>query len=159
MNGRPAARRLAGADAGDLADLHASALPDPWDAASWVGFLSEPTCAVLGVRDDRRLVGAMLIRTAGGESEILTIAVAPDARRQGHATGLLSAALDEAANRGAATAFLEVAVDNPAAVALYRRAGFVEIGRRRGYYRRRQGAADALIMRRSLVLDGNEAAT
>jgi ribosomal-protein-alanine N-acetyltransferase len=45
---------------------------------------------------------------------------------------------------------LEVAVDNAAALRLYRRAGFAEAGRRRGYYERPGGRVDALVLTRVL---------
>jgi ribosomal-protein-alanine N-acetyltransferase len=43
--------------------------------------------------------------------------------------------------------FLEVATGNAAALALYRREGFVEVGRRRRYY---ADASDALVLRVNL---------
>ena len=46
---------------------------------------------------------------------------------------------------------LEVAVDNDAAMALYGAAGFAEVARRRGYYRRDGNAVDAIVMRRNLA--------
>jgi ribosomal-protein-alanine N-acetyltransferase len=46
---------------------------------------------------------------------------------------------------------LEVAADNAPALALYQRAGFETVGRRRGYYARIEGPAqDAVLMRRAL---------
>ena len=45
---------------------------------------------------------------------------------------------------------LEVAVDNHPAIALYGALGFVEAGRRRGYYRTAHGPADALILARDI---------
>ena len=57
--------------------------------------------------------------------------------------------LDKMTGRGARQCFLEVADTNAAARALYASAGFVEVGRRPGYYRS-AGAAprDAILMRR-----------
>ena len=46
---------------------------------------------------------------------------------------------------------LEVAVDNIAALALYKRSGFIEAARRVGYYRRSNGTVDAIVMRRNLA--------
>jgi ribosomal-protein-alanine N-acetyltransferase len=88
---------------------------------------------------------------AGGEAELLTLAVDPP--RQGRGTGgrLVARFLAEAGRRGAARAFLEVAEDNAAARALYARAGFAVAGRRPGYYRHPDGRRiDALVMGRDL---------
>jgi ribosomal-protein-alanine N-acetyltransferase len=84
-------------------------------------------------------------------AEILTVGVVPGARRRGLARQLVAALLAEADRRGAREAFLEVRVDNDAARQLYRTAGFVEIGRRRGYYD--HGRVDAVTMRRNFTTD------
>jgi ribosomal-protein-alanine N-acetyltransferase len=53
---------------------------------------------------------------------------------------------------GARAIFLEVDPDNAPAVALYRRFGFRDVGRREGYYRRSEGqSAAAIVMRRDLA--------
>ncbi|MDP3371055.1 MAG: ribosomal-protein-alanine acetyltransferase, partial [Brevundimonas sp.] len=57
-----------------------------------------------------------------------------------------------AATRGATRLFLEVAEDNMAALALYAGAGFVEAGRRPGYYARPHGRPrDALVLALNLT--------
>ena len=66
---------------------------------------------------------------APSEREILNIAVARRFRRMGIASALLSQALGSDVVH-----FLEVRESNLAAQALYRKFGFVEIGRRHGYY-------------------------
>ncbi|PWR20884.1 ribosomal protein S18-alanine N-acetyltransferase [Zavarzinia compransoris] len=132
-----------------LADLHRACFPDdPWDAET-LGRLAAMPGALLLCADR----GFILLRGAADETEVITIAVDPAARGRGLGRALLGAGLDRAARAGAARAFLEVAVDNDAALALYRRAGFAEAGRRRGYYRRADGGfADALVMARDLPL-------
>jgi ribosomal-protein-alanine N-acetyltransferase len=89
--------------------------------------------------------GFILVREAAGEAEILTLAVAPRARRQGLGRALVDAAI---ARLGPAELFLEVAADNHAAIALYQQAGFAQAGVRRGYYARSNGAEDGLILKR-----------
>ena len=78
-----------------------------------------------------------------GELHVLNLATAPRFRRRGVAARLLAAALDEAAGRGLERALLEVRAGNAAAIALYRRFGFRESGRRTRYY---PDGEDALLM-------------
>ncbi len=92
--------------------------------------------------------GMILARVVADEVEVLTLAVAPAARRGGLGTGLLDAAMTLATSRGARTAFLEVSIANAAARTLYARAGFSPTGRRPRYY---ADGTDALILRRTLT--------
>ena len=89
---------------------------------------------------------------AADEAEILTIAVDPTERKRGVGRELLNEHLQQAAFAGARQLFLEVDEDNAAALALYRRFGFQQVGQRAGYYRRQDGRpATALILRRDLT--------
>ena len=120
-----------------------------WSAADFAGLLSSPGVFALG--DER---GIALGRVAADEAELLTIAIAPAHRRAGLGRALLAAFGARAAAAGAATAYLEVAADNAGAIALYTAAGYVETGRRRGYYRCPDGRrTDAITMARRLAAD------
>ena len=94
----------------------------------------------------------MLCRARGTEGEILSLGVAPDARRAGIGRALVEAAIIHAAPRGIRALFLEVAVDNEAARRLYQGLNFLQVGRRTAYYQRRLGpSVDALTLRRVLA--------
>lgn len=67
-------------------------------------------------------------------ARISSLAVAPFAAGRGLGRMLLGAAEVEAGRRGCDRLRLEVRADNAAAVALYRSSGYLEIGRREGYY-------------------------
>jgi ribosomal-protein-alanine N-acetyltransferase len=82
---------------------------------------------------------------AGGQADVLTLAVAEDQWGRGIGGVLLDGLLEEATRRGCAEVFLEVRVDNERAQRLYRRRGFTGIGVRRGYYQ--PSNTDALVMR------------
>ncbi|MEM6619932.1 MAG: GNAT family N-acetyltransferase [Pseudomonadota bacterium] len=93
----------------------------------------------------------MVLRSAGPEAEILTLAVAPDARRQGIARALLALGETQARARGVAEMFLEVAQDNHPALALYRGTGYREAGVRKDYYQGPRGArVSALVLKKAL---------
>lgn len=103
---------------------------------------------VLALVDEFGVRGYASIRLFVPEAELMRIAVGLGSRREGVGSQLLQAVQDAAAARGADRLLLEVAEDNEAALALYRRAGYREVGRRRNYYR--SGAA-AVLMERSLA--------
>jgi len=142
--------RPVGAEAAeDLAQLHGRAFPAAWSGEEIAKLLENPTAfAVLA--SDNEPQGFILAWSAAGDSEILTLAVAPEARRKGVGTNLVNAACAAALVRGACAMSLDVAADNEAARALYTKLGFAEAGRRPRYYRRPEGDADALILRRAL---------
>ena len=58
---------------------------------------------------------------------------------------ILEKHLENLERKGARLVFLEVADDNAAALKLYGRAGFTEIGRRENYYQRPDGGRRAAI--------------
>ena len=80
------------------------------------------------------------------EAELLNIGVAADQQRKGLGRAMLLEMLDIAREKNICRVFLEVRASNAAALALYRSAGFAEIGLRRGYYRNAGGNEDAITM-------------
>jgi ribosomal protein S18 acetylase RimI-like enzyme len=66
-------------------------------------------------------------------AQIVSMWVAPEARRRGVASRLLEAARAWAESRGVANLSLFVTSENHAAIALYKRAGFTETGRSESY--------------------------
>ena len=132
-----------------LAALHAAAFADqrPWSAAEFASLCDSPHVFLIPHPH-----GFALGRVILDEVELLTIATAPAARRQGIGRALLGAFETEAKGRGAALAHLEVAADNAPAMALYRACGWAETGRRKGYYPRADaGAVDAVLMQKRLT--------
>jgi len=84
-------------------------------------------------------VGFALSRGLLDEEELLLLAVIPTMRGRGIGQRLLERFVEAAQSRGATRMFLEMREGNEAEM-LYRRAGFVNVGRRRHYYRRGHGA-------------------
>lgn len=128
-----------------LAALHATAFDAPWDATAFADLLAGPGVFVVESAD-----GFILMRAVADEAEILTLAVRPDARGRGEGGRLTAGGVASAAARGAERVFLEVADDNVSALAVYRRAGFSEVGRRPRYYARPDGSRrDAILLARA----------
>ncbi len=147
-------RAVLPADLPALAALHAQGFAEGWSAESLAQLLASPGTFALAAERDGQVAGFVMARTVVGEAEILTVAVAPSARRAGLGRALITAAASRASEAGACTFFLEVATGNAAARGLYSGIGFREAGRRKGYY---EGSAfepvqDALILRADLPL-------
>lgn len=136
-------------DLGRLARLHKACFEDAWSRSDLAHLLALPGGFGLLARSyDRGLVGLeglrgvgfALCRVVGTESELLSIGVSPPFRGRDIATQLMAASMARCRRAGARVMFLEVAVDNDPAQHLYRHFGFVEVGRREGYYQRGDGS-------------------
>ncbi len=158
----PDIRRVGTQSAQACAAIHARSFPHPWPAADFESLLAaRDVIAEAAMAAGRRgkywgkppaLAGFVLSRRVLDEAEILTIAVAPEFRRRGIGSALLSVHLATLAAQGAKALFLEVEAGNHAALALYAGFDFYEVGARKAYYRKADGsAAAALVLRRDFV--------
>jgi len=104
----------------------------------------------LAERGKGQIAGFALIRAIADEAELLLIAVDPAAQQAGIGAALLDDFLAIAATHGVRRLHLEVR-DGNTAIALYERAGFTLVGRRRDYYRGKDGhKRDALTLAREV---------
>lgn len=146
----PLVREARPGDAPDLARIHAAGFHRGWGADEFERLLSERAALahVVASGPSGPPFAFVLSHMVPPEGEILSIAVAPPARRKGHAARLLAHHLGRLAALGVRVSHLEVEATNAGALALYRRLGYVEVGRRKGYYQHPGAATDALVMRR-----------
>jgi [ribosomal protein S18]-alanine N-acetyltransferase len=139
-------------DAERLAVLHAASFYRGWSAtefAAWLTDAATPGYVVCDAR--RRIAGFAMLRIAGGEAEILTVAIEKRWRGKSLGTALVRAVIEDLTLSPVVTLLLEVDENNAAARALYARFGFVETGTRRDYYMTPDGRpAAALVMRLDL---------
>ncbi len=133
-----------------MAALHKEAFGDPWSEGAFVDLMARSIAFAFAAHEGDAPLGFILAWAPLPDAEILTLAVRPDARRRGVGAALTAAAAERAVKAGASGLYLEVAADNHAARALYQRSGFVETGRRRGYYARGVERIDAILMRKAL---------
>jgi len=101
----------------------------------------------LHVAENGTVVGYCLLWLVVDEAEILTLAVDPAKRKQGIGTELLEGVMRDVAHEGANSMYLDVRESNYAGIALYRNAGFIQIGERKRYY---DGKENALVLKRKL---------
>lgn len=133
-----------------VTEIEESAYDFPWSKGIFhdcllVGY----SCWVYQQDDD--IVAYIVMSVAAGEAHILTLVVDPEFRGQGYARKILQHALELAKERHAESVFLEVRPTNLRAIGIYHKAGFNEIGLRKGYYPAEHGREDALVMALSFV--------
>lgn len=118
-----------------------------WTRSQCAGILPMAGVALRLASDaDGKVTGFSLMRVIADEAELLLIAVDPAAQHRGIGAALLDDFIAFATSHGARRLHLEVR-DGNAAIALYERAGFTPAGRRRAYYRGRDGEVrDALTL-------------
>jgi [ribosomal protein S18]-alanine N-acetyltransferase len=108
----------------------------PWPARSFQFELTDNPASRCWVADQNgRIIGMLVAWLIVDEIHIATIATHPDFRRQGIGGKLLLHTLKSAKEEGAVTSLLEVRENNDIALEMYRRFGYLESGRREGYYK------------------------
>jgi ribosomal-protein-alanine N-acetyltransferase len=118
--------------------------PKPWAREHFIDELNSPFASPLVALDSRGVVSGYICPTLIlDEGEIRNVAVRPDKRNCGVGRALVEKVLEEYRLKNAAYVGLEVRVSNSSAQALYRKLGFIETGRRPGYY---ENGEDAILM-------------
>jgi ribosomal protein S18 acetylase RimI-like enzyme len=152
-----AIRQALASDVDGLVALeHAVFAADQLSRRSYRRLVASPSARVLVAGDRDRIAGCaiVLFRAGSRSARLYSIAVAPGEAGAGTGRALLSSAVAAAAERDCTELRLEVREDNPRAIALYERNGFVEFGRRPGYY-----ADGATAIRYALPIAGTDPGT
>ena len=151
-------RRATEADVEAMAAVERASFGDPWSRDSFASLVRNADAffmvadgAAAAWAPPEAPLGYVVAWFVLDEAEVANIAVAASARGRGVGGRLLDAALHEARRRGAAQVFLEVRESNAVARRLYASRGFVELGRRRRYYR--APVEDALVLRLTMPVD------
>lgn len=118
----------------------------PWTRGNFTDALNSGYLCRVDETESGGICGYTILMPAADEAELLNIGVAQAEQRKGLGRAMLAGMLDMARARNMRRVFLEVRPSNVAAIALYRSAGFGEIGVRRDYYRNADGCEDAITM-------------
>ena len=142
-------RRARETDLPDILAIERVSFTDPWSRSSFAALLEQPRvyfAVALDATD--ALLGYTVAWFVVDDAELANLAVAPGARGQRVGTVLLEGALATAEARGTTSMYLEVRASNVSAIALYSSHGFVEISRRKAYYKK--PVEDAIVLRRTV---------
>ena len=139
-------RKMTDREVPQVAELEKLCFSQPWSEKSVAGELDNPLALWLVAMEGDRLAGYVGSQTVMDETDMMNLAVAPQFRRQGVGETLVNALTASLKELGSRCLTLEVRDSNGPARALYAKLCFVEVGRRRGYYR--DPREDALILRK-----------
>lgn len=117
-----------------------------WSEKSITSELTNPLSLWLVAVEEGRVLGYVGSQTVMDETDMMNVAVHPDCRGQGIATGLIVDLIGALKLRGSRCLTLEVRASNEPAKGLYRMLDFQEVGIRKNYYRNPR--EDALILRK-----------
>jgi len=154
-NPEPPARRLVRframtpADVAHVAAVEKASYQFPWSEGIFrdclrVGYL----CRVAECEGE--IVAYGIVAMGAGEAHVLNICVRDEIRGRGVGRQMLMLLIERSSQAGMQDVFLEVRPSNMHAIALYQSVGFIEVGRRRGYYQAVDGREDALVLKLSI---------
>ncbi len=107
----------------------------PWTIDQLRGQLKDTQHEFIAAMDERgRILGYVGMMYVLDEGYISNVAVAPEHRRLGIADALISKLMERSACLELSFVTLEVRCSNSAAMALYKKHGFIPVGRRKNYY-------------------------
>lgn len=129
-----------------IAQLETVCFSDPWSEKSIASELNNALSLWLVALDGETVAGYIGSQAVMGEADVMNVAVAPRYRRQGVAENLVNLLVAALAERGNYSLALEVRESNQAAISLYQKLGFTQVGFRPGYYRNPKEGA--LILRK-----------
>ena len=133
-----------------VAAIDKAAFEFPWSENEFMGSFNAGHRFIV-LKDNETIVGCAVYQQVFEQAEVLTIGVDPAHQRKGYGSLLMEKMVAELLTLGAEQLFLEVRVSNVPAQGLYRKMGFVEISRRKGYYPTEGGREDAIVMQKALL--------
>lgn len=137
-----------------IAALERECFSTPWSEAMLTEVLFDSQASfIVAESEEGGVLGYAGLQVVLDEGYIDNIAVEPNARRHGVADELLDV-FCRFGEANLAFLTLEVRASNAPAIALYRKHGFEEAGRRKNYYTK--PTEDAIIMTRYFKRIGNE---
>ena len=150
-------RPLGESQLADVLDIETDVYAFPWSVGNFHDSLfSGYLCQ--GVWVDAELIGYTVAMPALEEIHLLNLAVARRWQGRGIGSRVLQQVIDDARNTPCEVIYLEVRPTNIAALALYERFGFRQLGLRRDYYPAVVGREDALFLGRNIKGQENHAA-
>lgn len=141
-------RRMTKEDATKVANIESQVFSEPWPYDEFVKATLDEKYIYLVATCEDEVVGYAGCFVVCEDSDVTNIAVDAEYRRLGIADVLIDTLSKEAKKKGAEHLFLEVRESNEGARCLYKKNDFVEVGKRKDFYRK--PTETAILMERDL---------
>lgn len=116
----------------------------PWTETGFFTFLLREDTLFLVAEEGEKILGYCGVVTVQDEGDITNVAVEKNSQNQGIGKKLLEEMFQRTQKAGVCRLFLEVRAGNAAALHLYEKMGFVQMGIRKNYYE--QPVEDGVVM-------------
>ena len=123
----------------------------PWTETGFFTFLLREDTLFLVAEEGEKILGYCGVVTVQDEGDITNVAVEKNSQNQGIGKKLLEEMFQRTQKAGVCRLFLEVRAGNAAALHLYEKMGFVQMGIRKNYYE--QPLEDGVVMMREKAPD------
>lgn len=142
-------RAMRHSDVEAVVAIEVDAFTSPWRERTFANLIGQPGVELFVMTHaEDGVIGYAVLWCVLDQGELANIALARAHRGRGLGGLILERVMERARSRRVRTLYLEVRASNERAIALYRRFGFEQVGRRRGYYD--EPKEDALVMSKEL---------
>ena len=140
-------RSLQTSDLATVTSIAQYAQHNSWTQSVFADCLKEPYLNwAFYSAESGAVIGFLVALLQGDECQLMNIGIDKSYWRLGYADQLMANLITTLKNNASIKRiFLEVRRSNAAAVALYKKSGFIEIGLRKGYYPHGKSKEDALV--------------
>ncbi len=142
-------RRAIPLDATCLHELEVKSFTQPWSLNDFKNDLVNPIASYWVANDGGKIVGYIGLLNIVGEGHITTLAVSKEYRNTGIAKSLLQTLIHYSLEQKMLFIILEVRISNIVALNLYKNLGFIELSKRKNYYKLPN--EDAIVMKLNLI--------
>ena len=115
-----------------MAEIEKECIPDPWSLSSFEAEFERDGTVFITAEENGEICGFITASRVLDEVSIYNVAVTEKHRRKGIAEKMMNFLAEN--SEGAAFITLEVRESNNAAIGLYEKLGYKEVGRRRNFY-------------------------
>ena len=120
--------------ASSAAEIEKACFSEPWSEQSLLSELQREDSVMFAALLDEKVIGWAGLEHVCGEGSVTNIAVLPQNRRIGAGEALTRSLIDACEQLSLISLTLEVRPSNTAAISLYKKLGFKELGVRPNFY-------------------------